>query len=83
MRALVAVAVLSTSLAVAQDADPFLKGDELQAAIKRDCAEGCVTFNRQEAEEFREAIKAEVARHRQEAFEAGMSAQKQACRSLI
>jgi hypothetical protein len=82
MRFLPIAAVLAASLAVAQD-DPFLRGDELKATIERDCSDGCVTFNREEAQNLQEQFEKIVARRMKEAFEAGVQYQKQACRSLI
>lgn len=82
MRLALLAAILAASTAIASD-DPFLKGDELKAAIERDCSEGCITFNRQEAQNLQDQIEAFAARKAKEAFEAGVNYQKQACRSLI
>ena len=82
MRLVLVAALLAAGSVVAQD-DPFLKGDELKAAVERDCSEGCVTFNHQEAQVFQEQIEALIARKQKEAFEAGVNYQKQACASLI
>lgn len=82
MRTLLVAALLAAGSVVAQD-DPFLKGDELKAAIERDCADGCITFNRQEAQEFQEQLDRLIAIRQKEAFAAGMKSQAQACRSLI
>jgi hypothetical protein len=82
------VAVLATIVAcvatttVAQE-DAFLKGDALQAVIAKDCAEGCITFNREEAEQFEAAMQALVMKAQRAAFEAGVRHQQQACASLI
>lgn len=69
--------------AIAQDEDPFLKGDALQAEILKSCADGCVTFNRQEADTFQGQLESLIARKQAEAFQAGIQAQKAACASLI
>jgi hypothetical protein len=82
MRPFVAVALLATSVAIAQD-DPFLKGEALKSDIGRKCAEGCVAFTREDAATFRADFEEIVKRARNEAFQEGMAAQKQACRSLI
>lgn len=83
MRKYLFAALLVASVAVAQDEDPFLKGPVLQAEIAKSCSEGCVTFNRQEAEKFQEQMEALIARRQKEAFLAGIESQKKACRSLI
>jgi hypothetical protein len=80
--ALTAAVVACLSLPAASQ-DGFLKGDQLKAAIERDCADGCVTFNQQEASELERQIEALVARKMKEAFDAGVQHQKAACPSLI
>lgn len=82
MRFLVAAALLATTLAVAQD-DPFLKGDDLKAAVERKCADGCVMFSRDDAAAFEKELEKILSRVRAEAFAAGVQSQKAACRSLI
>lgn len=82
MRPLVAAALLATTLAVAQD-DPFLKGDELKAAMERKCADGCVMFSREDAAAFEGQMEKILSRIRAEAFAEGVQSQKAACRSLI
>jgi hypothetical protein len=82
MRRVLLAACLAASVAVAND-DPFLKGDELKADIAKKCGDGCVTWNRVDAAAFEEELDMIVKRVRSEAFQAGMAAQKQACRSLI
>jgi hypothetical protein len=82
MRRVLLAACLAASVAVAND-DPFLKGDELKADIAKKCGDGCVTWSRVDAAAFEEELDMIVKRVRSEAFQAGMAAQKQACRSLI
>jgi hypothetical protein len=82
MRRLLLAACLVAGVAIAND-DPFLKGEALKADISRKCAEGCVAFTREDAATFRADFEEIVKRARTEAFQAGMAAQKQACRSLI
>lgn len=69
--------------AVPQTEDPFLKGEALQAEIAKSCADGCVTFNRDEAEEFERQLQAVLAARQQQAFDAGVQRQRAACASLI
>ncbi len=82
MRSFVLILALVTGGVVAQDT-PYLMGEELKAAVERDCAEGCITFNRDEAKTLQDQLEALIARREKAAFEAGVSYQKQACRSLI
>jgi hypothetical protein len=79
--AAIAAACFVTS-AITQD-DPFLKGEELQAEIRKSCAEGCVTFNREEAADFEARLQMLVAGKQAEAYQMGVQAQKAACASLI
>jgi hypothetical protein len=85
MRFVVALAILLASSVLAQDS--FLKGDALQAEIAKSCADGCVTFNREEAEAFQEAmdkiIQKALAQKEQEGFERGRQDARQRCPSLI
>jgi hypothetical protein len=81
MRFVVALALLLTSVAVAQDS--FLKGDELKAEIAKSCADGCVTFSREEADLFQQQIEAFVQQKAQEAYELGKRDARQRCASLI
>lgn len=63
--------------------DEFLKGEALQAEIAKSCAEGCITFSREEAARFDKYLQDILARKQQEAFLQGVEFQKQACASLI
>lgn len=83
MRKLICAALLCAAVSVIAQDDAFLKGEELKATIERDCKEGCVTFNREEAEVFQEQIERILAQREKAAFEAGVQYQKQACASLI
>lgn len=82
MRYILCAALLCATSVIAQD-DPFLKGEELQAAIAKSCSDGCVTFNREEAEAFQAQLELLLAAKQKEAFEAGKRFQAQACASLI
>lgn len=81
LRLLAAVAACFAMPAVSQD--EFLTGEALQATIAKDCADGCITFNREEAEDFQKRLDKIVTQRTKEAFEAGVAHQKQACASLI
>ncbi|MEJ7932594.1 hypothetical protein WG922_21670 [Ramlibacter sp. AN1015] len=71
---LVAAALAACSVAVAQD--PYLTGDALQAAVKDGCAEGCVVFNRAEAQ----ALEARVKAFALQAYEMGKREGSEGCR---
>lgn len=79
---LAAVMAAGVAVAVAQD-DPFLKGEALQAEVLKSCAEGCITFSREEAADFQAGLDKLIAAKQREAFEAGARWQAQACASLI
>jgi hypothetical protein len=81
MRSFLMILVLyvAPALAQTQSDDGFLKGEALQAEVDKSCGDGCITFNRDEAAKFKEAMKELV----DEAFQAGQRQQKAACRSLI
>jgi hypothetical protein len=81
MRFVVALAILLAGSVLAQDS--FLKGDALQAEIAKSCADGCVTFNREEADLFQQQIEAFVQQKAQEAYELGKRDARQRCASLI
>lgn len=82
MRAIALCLILVTTSSISQD-DPFLMGAALQAEIEKSCAEGCVTFSRQEAADFEQRLARILAQRMQEAFQAGVQHQRQACASLI
>lgn len=82
MRLMLCAALLAAGTAVANE-DPFLKGSDLKGRVERMCQEGCLTFNRQEAEDFQDQLDKLITAKRKEAFQAGMHAQKQACASLV
>jgi hypothetical protein len=82
MRRVLLAACLAATVAIAQE-DPFLKGDALRENVATKCADGCVTWTREEAAQFEKELDMIVKRIKAEAFQAGMEAQKQACRSLI
>lgn len=81
-RLLIAAAIVAAGSVIAND-DPFLKGDALQAEIAKSCADGCVTFSRQEAEAFQVQLDKLLVKKQKEAFEAGARWQAQACASLV
>jgi multidrug efflux pump subunit AcrA (membrane-fusion protein) len=82
MRIALVAALMVAGSVIAQD-DPFLRGEELKATVERDCSEGCITFNRQEAQALQEQLELLIAQREKEAFAAGVNHQKAACRSLI
>ena len=82
MRPLVAVVLLATTVAVAQD-DPFIKGPELAAEIAKSCKDGCVTFSHEESEVFKAEMDRLLGEARKRGFADGVQAQKAACRSLL
>jgi hypothetical protein len=58
-----AIAALAATVAMsipaaehAADADPFLMGDALTAAVRERCGSGCVIFNRADAVSLERAI---------------------------
>ena len=77
-----AAAVCFAMPATSQD-DPFVKGEALQEVIRKNCTDGCVTFSREEAAKFEEALQKLLDRKMQEAFQNGVQFQRQACASLI
>jgi hypothetical protein len=83
MRRLFVAAFLAAGVAVAVAQDAFLKGDELAAEIAKSCADGCVTFSREEADLFQQQIEAFVQQKAQEAYELGKRDARQRCASLI
>ncbi len=70
-----AIAAVLAPSAIAQD--PFLKGDALAADMARNCADGCVTLNREEAANLSRALSNMVEQARQEGYQAG----KLSCRN--
>lgn len=68
---------LLTCIAPAQS--QFLRGDELQAEVKKLCDEGCIVFSPAEIEALKQAVEAEIQRQRQIAYEVG----KLTCRNAI
>lgn len=82
MRLALLAALVVASVAVAQD-DPFVKGEALQDVIRKNCTDGCVTFSREEAAKFEEALQKLLDRKMQEAFQNGVQFQRQACASLV
>lgn len=80
-RAIIAAGLAASFATSAQD--PFLAGEALQAEIVKSCAEGCVTFSREQAAAFEERIGMVIARKMQEAFAAGIAHQRASCASLI
>jgi hypothetical protein len=83
MHRIFVAAILAAGVAVAVAQDAFLKGDDLAAEIAKSCADGCITFNHEEAENFKQQLDMLIGQKQKEAFAAGMAAQKAACRSLI
>lgn len=70
MRLAVIAAVLCAACFSVSSQDQFLMGAQLQAEIDKSCAEGCITFNRTEAQTFMDRLQM-------------ILMQKQACASLI
>jgi hypothetical protein len=83
MRRLFVAAILAAGVAVAIAQDAFLKGDELAAEVAKSCKDGCVTFNRAEAEVFQREFQRIVEKAEKEAYARGVQAQRAACRSLL
>lgn len=83
MRAILLVAGSFVVSAVSEAEDPFLKGDALQAEIAKSCADGCITFSREEAAEFERQLQAVLAAKQRDAFDSGVRHQRQACASLV
>lgn len=79
--AIAALAACFVTSAVPQDV--FLTGEALQAETAKSCAEGCVTFSRQEAENFQAQLNKVLRQKQEEAFEAGRRDAKERCASLI
>lgn len=75
MRKLLIAAVLAVGPAVAQQEDPFLTGDALQAEIAKSCADGCLVLNRQEAQNLTRNVASVVGEREKAAYKQG----KQAC----
>jgi hypothetical protein len=76
-------AVCFVASATPQGEDEFLKGEALQAEIAKSCANGCITFNHEEAAAFQDALERLLAQKQKEAYQAGQRNQKAACASLI
>lgn len=55
MRYLVIAAALAAGIATAQDS--FLAGDELDAEVKSNCAEGCVVFSHERMDNLVQAVR--------------------------
>lgn len=63
--------------------DPFIMGDELKAKVERDCADGCVIFTREHAAAFEQQLELILGACMQQAFDAGVQHQREACPALI
>jgi hypothetical protein len=83
MRAAILAACVACFATSATPQDEYLTGDALKEAVERDCKEGCITFNREEAAKLEEALQDLLARKQKEAFDQGVQYQKSACPSLI
>jgi hypothetical protein len=83
MRPILAAALLCLPISLVSAQDEYLTGEALQAVVERDCKEGCITFNREEAAKLEEDLQTLLARKQKEAFEQGVQYQKSACPSLI
>ena len=77
----VVLACIAVPVVIAQD--PFTTGDDLQATVARECAEGCIVFSRQRAADFEQQLELILTARMQQAYDAGVRAQKVACASLI
>jgi hypothetical protein len=69
------------TFAVAQSA--YMKGDDLQAEIKRVCDEGCIVFSPAEVEALQLAIVRQMAADLERAYQAGKDASDLTCRNKI
>lgn len=73
MKRFLAAALLFAAPVIAQD--PFLTGDALDAAVKEQCAAGCIVFTREDAARLEAAIKSFA----QQAYSAGIQAGRESC----
>ena len=61
----------------------YMKGDDLQAEIKRVCDGGCIVFSPAEVEELQKAIARKMAEDMERAYQAGKAASDLTCRNKI
>jgi hypothetical protein len=59
--------------------DPFKEGDALTAEVQRNCADGCLVLNRQEAAQLMEQVNAMLAERTQRAYTQGA----RSCRNAV
>jgi hypothetical protein len=81
MRHILAAAAVGVTLSIsaaehAADADPFLAGDALTAAVRERCGSGCVIFNRADAVSLERAIAGMLAN----AYDTGKAVGSDQCR---
>jgi hypothetical protein len=78
-RFLICFAVPIAMGAHADDPSPFKSGDELAAEVQRNCADGCLVLNRQEAAQLMEQVNAMLAERTQRAYTQGA----RSCRNAV
>jgi hypothetical protein len=61
------------------DDSPFKEGDALTAEVQRNCADGCLVLNRQEAAQLMEQVNAMLAERTQRAYTQGA----RSCRNAV
>lgn len=82
MRRLI-VALAAGFVVSASAQSEYMKGDELQAEIKRICDEGCIVFSPAEVDVLQRAIVAKMAQDLAMAYEQGKAASDVKCRNKI
>lgn len=83
MRYIIASLALAGIAASASAQSEYMKGDDLQAEIKRVCDGGCIVFSPAEVEQLQKAIAAKMAEDMERAYQAGKAASDLTCRNKI
>jgi hypothetical protein len=78
MRVLIVAALLAAGSVSAQS--EFLKGEDLQKEIARNCQHGCIVLSPEEAENLQMAINAMLHANAQRAYEAAKQEAAQSCK---
>lgn len=82
MRRFLIAAIFAAGTATA-DESLFPKGAELAAQVAKDCAEGCMVLNREQADAMSAELNKIIARKMNEAYQAGKAADAASCKNRI
>ena len=67
----------------AMSTSEYMKGDDLQAEVKRICESGCIVFSPAEVKALTDAVAQLIAEKEQEAFMRGRKYEHASCRNLL